>query len=217
MRGRTGFLLYAALQFVVLTAIAMRFYAGGTFADATTIGYRFTQNFFSDLGATRSWSGHENHASMVLFTVALGTLGIAFISFAGAWRDLGDKARLAGIASQLCGTLSGAAFIAVAATPVNLALDRHNTFVVAAFGLLLGFAASLTIVLWRNGHALRLRVISIIYVVLVLGYVALVVYAVTHGVSTEVGRAVMVVSQKAMAYLSMVYVVCVTLWYPRRA
>jgi hypothetical protein len=217
VRARTRFLLYAALQFVVLTAIAMRLYAGGTFADATTTGYRFTQNFFSDLGATRSWSGHVNHASAVLFTIALGTLGIAFIFFAGAWRDLGARARAAGIASQLCGTLSGAAFISVAATPVNLALGLHNTFVVAAFGLLLGFAASLTVVLWKNGHAMRLRVISVVYVVLVLFYFALVVYALTHGVSTELGRAVMVVAQKVMVYVSMVYVVCVTLWYPRRA
>jgi hypothetical membrane protein len=201
-------LLYAAIQFVLLTTIAMRLYPDG---------YKLTQNFFSDLGATRSWWGHPNTASAVLFTIALGTLGIAFIVFAGAWRELGDQARAAGIVSQVCGTLSGAAFLAVAATPVNLALDLHNTFVVSAFGLLLGYAASLTIVLWKNGAASRLQVLSAVYVVLVLAYVAVVVYAVIHGVATERGREVMVVSQKAMAYASMLYIVCMTLWFPTSA
>ena len=208
VRRRTQFLLYAAIQFVLLTTIAMRVYPDG---------YKLTQNFFSDLGATRSWYGHPNHVSAVLFTIALGTLGIAFIVFAGAWRDLGPKARAAGIVSQVFGTLSGAAFLAVASTPVNLALDLHNAFVVSAFGLLLGFAASLTVVLWKNAAALRLRAVSTIYVVIVLAYVAVVVYALTCGVATLRGREVLVVSQKAMAYLSMLYVVLVTLWYPRRA
>src|SRR5439155_11545077 len=126
-------------QFVVLTAIAMQLYPGG---------YRFFMNFLSELGATRTWEGEPNHGGAVLFAIALGTLGIAMVAFAGAWRDFAfakGRARVFGIAGQLFGTLSGGAFLAVAATPVNLALDVHNGMVVAAFGLLLGYVACLTV------------------------------------------------------------------------
>ena len=70
---RAWFLRYAALQFVVLTAVAMHFYADG---------YHFTTNFFSELGMTTTWWGRPNHVSAALFSIALATLGIAFIAFA---------------------------------------------------------------------------------------------------------------------------------------
>src|SRR5438045_2679159 len=122
-RRRGDVLLFAALQFVVLTTIAMAIYPGG---------YRFTENFLSELGATRTWTGEPNHAGTVLFGIALGTLGVAAIGFAGAWRDFAfarGRARAVGLAGQLFGTASGEAFLAVAVTPVNLALDLHNTLV----------------------------------------------------------------------------------------
>ncbi len=112
-------MLYAALQFVVLTAIAMVVYGDG---------YRFSHNFLSELGATTTWSGTPNHAAAVLFGIALAGLGSAFVAFAGAWRAFAfarGRARGAGIASQLFGTASGTAFVAVAVTPVNLARLRR--------------------------------------------------------------------------------------------
>ena len=48
---RATILLYAAIQFVALTAIAMAVYAGGTTANPWSPGYDFTGNFLSDLGA----------------------------------------------------------------------------------------------------------------------------------------------------------------------
>jgi hypothetical protein len=38
--------------------------------------YLFFQNFFSDLGATRTHSGRSNLASEVLFVVALSAVGL---------------------------------------------------------------------------------------------------------------------------------------------
>jgi hypothetical protein len=212
-RGRAAFLLYAAIQFVVLTAIAMQLYAGGTAWDPASSGYAFAHNFFSDLGATHAWSGHANHASAALFAIALVTLGVAFIAFAGTWRVFAferARARAAGIAAQVAGTLSGASFIAVAAAPIDISMRLHNTFVVAAFGLLLGYAAFLTVLLWRNGATRALLAAGIVYVVLVTVYVALVVYAVRGGVASERGFELMVVSQKVMAYSSMVFVMFLT-------
>jgi hypothetical membrane protein len=167
---RAWFLLYAALQFVVLTAIAMHVYADG---------YHFTRNFFSELGMTTTWWGRPNHVSAALFSIALATLGIAFIAFATTDRGRGTRA---------FGMLSGAAFASVGCVPVNVALDLHNTLVVAAFALLFGYATC------RRSWG---------YALCVVGY-GVVVAASLHD------RRTMVIAQKAIAYVSMLYIVYVT-------
>jgi uncharacterized protein (DUF486 family) len=167
---RAWFLLYAALQFVVLTTIAMHYYADG---------YRFTGNFLSELGMTTTWWGRPNHTSAVLFSIALATLGIAFVAFATS-----EPRR----AARICGTLSGAAFLAVACVPVNLALDVHNALVVAAFGFLVAYAVCRRSI----GYAL-----------------AVVVYGIVTATSLH-DRVTMVVAQKAIAYASMLYIGYVT-------
>jgi len=214
VRRRAGFLLWAAVQFVVLTAIAMQVYGGGTIWDPYSPGYAFGGNFLSELGATRAWSGHDNHASMVLFSLALGTLGIAFVAFASAWRGFAFTRRRGvalGVAAQIFGTLSGLCFVAVAVTPVNLALQAHNMFVVCAFGLLLGYAVCMTTVWWRNGAGAAELAASVVYVGFVLVYVGIVAWAVRHGVWTEHQHHINVLAQKAMAYGSMLYIAFITM------
>ena len=213
-RARAALLLYAAIQFVVLTTIAMWLYPGGSWARPWAAGYDFSRNFFSDLGATRAWSGAPNHAAMVLFSISLGTLGVAFVGFAGAWGEFAfsrRRARAFGLVAQGCGTLSGLAFLAVAATPVNLALDLHNGLVLSAFGLLLAYAASLVVVWWRNGAKLAQRATGVSYVAIVGAYCAFVGVAVHTGVSTEREWMAMVVAQKVIAYVSMLYIVYVAI------
>jgi hypothetical membrane protein len=167
---RAWFLRYAALQFVVLTAIAMHVYADG---------YRFTNNFFSELGMTTTWWGRTNHVSAALFSIALATLGIAFIAFATTDRGRGTRA---------FGMLSGAAFAGVACVPVNLAFDLHNALVVSAFALLLGYATC------RRSWGYALCVVA---------------YGAVTAASLH-DRWRLVVAQKAIAYVSMLYIVYVT-------
>lgn len=197
---RSTLLLYAAIQFVALTAIAMAFYPDG---------YSFTHNFFSDLGGTHTWTGRPNYTSMAMFSIALASLGLAFVGFAGAWRDFAfarGRARWLGIAAQIFGTLSGLAFIAVACTPVDLALAYHNGFVLTAFGALLAYAAAIVALWWRNGASMAQRATGGAYVLLVCAYVAVVANAVAHGVTTERAWVTMVVAQKIVAYVSMIYI-----------
>jgi hypothetical protein len=213
-RLRAGLLLFAAIQFVVLTTIAMAVYAGGNLVDPWARGYTFTRNFLSDLGATRAWSGQPNHPAALLFGIALGTLGAAFVGFAGTWRTFAfahGRARLAGIASEWFGITSGCAFVAVAVTPVNRALAMHNALVVAAFALLFGYATAMTILWWCNGSNRVQRAASLGYLVITCAYVASVLFAVHEGVTTRDGQLVLVVTQKVMAYASMMYVGFVTL------
>ncbi len=206
---RAGFLRYAAIQFVVLIAVAMVVYPGGTWLDPRGSRYLLSRNFLSDLGATHVFRGEPNHVSQALFTIAMVTLGGALVAFAWTWRAFAyrlGKARAAGIASALFGTASGAAFAAIPAVPVDVNFALHNRIVVAAFGALLGYAISLTIVMGRN-RAGGLAA-NVVYLALVLSYFVLVVFGFElHG---ERGFALLVISQKAIAGASMVYIAYLT-------
>ena len=147
---RAGWLRYAAIQFVVLVAIAMVAYPGGTWLDPTSARYQLAHNFLSDLGATRALSGRTSYLSAALFALALATLGSALVAFAPTWRGFAfarGRARAFGIASTVLGCAGGAAFVGVAASPIDLALRAHNAFVVAGFALLACYAACLAIVM----------------------------------------------------------------------
>lgn len=194
--------MYAALQFAVLTAVAMWLYPR----------YRFADHFLSDLGATRTWSGEPNHAAAVVFAIAVATLGLAMVVFASAWRAYAfahGRGRGIGIASQVTGTLSGLAFAGVAVTPIDLALDHHNALVVAAFGLLLVFVACTTLVWSRNGAPRGIVVAGVAYAVLLAGYFAAAGWAVATDPFGH--RRVLIVGQKLVVYAALAYVVYLTL------
>ena len=216
---RAGFLLYAALQFVALTAVAMLLYGGGNPGDPAAPSYAFLGNFFSDLGATTTWWGHANGASAVLFAIALGSVGIGFVAFAGAWRGIAfdrRRVRWLGVATQLIGTLSGLGFVGIACTPVNLATAMHNRFVLAAFSLLLVYVVCLNVLWWCNGVGRRTLALGVAYIAVVAVYVAIVV----DGARTPEWDSEMmqrqVAAQKAIVYGSMVYIVTLTIAIRRR-
>lgn len=69
------------VQFVVLTAIAMLFYPGGTIWDKTTTSYIFHLNFFSDLGIKTSLSGIASPVSPIFFAIATTLIGLSQLIF----------------------------------------------------------------------------------------------------------------------------------------
>lgn len=208
---RAVVLRYAALQFVVLVAIAMVLYPGGNHFDGFAPHYRLTVNFLSDLGATRAWSGTMNYVSCALFFIALTTIGAALIAFAWAWRAFAfarARAAWAGHASAGFGTISGAAFIGIAVTPFNLALAAHNSCVLAAFGCLLGYVAFLTIAMAANGAQPIQNGVNAAYVLVVLGYVALVLFG--PRLNSEGGFRTQVIGQKLVVLASMIHITFLT-------
>ena len=206
-----GILRYAAIQFVVLTAAAMVAYAGGTWYAPQAPHYRLSGNFLSDLGATRTFAGHANASSCVLFAIALISIGLALIPFAWAWRGWAfarGRAAIAGHASAGLGTVSGLAFTAIALTPVNLALDAHNAFVLTAFGSLLLYMGALTWAMAANGiRGLRLA-LNFGYLGVVFAYVLTILFG--PAMATEWGFSVQVIAQKIVVYSSMAHVIFLT-------
>ncbi len=139
--ARDEFRRYLVLLTVVvaLTGAAMWLYPGGTPLDPHTVGYRFTQNFLSDLGMTVAYNGTSNRLGASCFIVALCTLVAA--SARVLWMVLRAYA-LSPVArrfTKAAGALAFVvctAFVGVAATPENSAMPLHVSFTLFAFRVL---------------------------------------------------------------------------------
>ncbi len=130
------FSIYALLQFLLFTAIAMLLYPGGTKTDHDTIGYDFLNNFFSDLGRTLTFKGEEKKASFYLFTTGLISTGFStialFILFPALFK-IKQISRKLSFGAAAGGIISGIAYIGIALTPWDILLQPHLFFVRLAF------------------------------------------------------------------------------------
>ena len=115
--------MIAVILYVILTSIAMLFYAGGTHVDHDAPGYSFWANWFSDLGRTKGFSGKDNTVSMVIFIIAMSVNGISRILFAIAFKFFFTENKVERRLSKV-GTvfliIYGVTFIGTAFTPYDI-------------------------------------------------------------------------------------------------
>ena len=200
---RAELLIAAAALFCLLTVAAMLAYPGGAKYDLASGGYLFFQNFFSDLGATKTYSGLGNTTSHVLFIVAAVSVGLAMIGFSTTWRMIAARrgeGRPFGRISEIACIVSGVGFIGVGLTPWDRVLDAHNTFVQVAFSVLLVYVVCLLALQARNAwppafvgcNALHLVVLALYVLVLFAG----------PGLATKSGLEFQVAAQKIVVYVS---------------
>jgi hypothetical protein len=198
---RAELLVAAAAVFVVLTVAAMLAYPGGAKYDRGSSGYLFFQNFFSDLGATKTYSGRGNTTAHVLFIIASVSVGLAMIGFATTWRTIaarrGEGRGFGGVA-QVAGVVSGIGFVGVGLTPWDRVLDAHNTFVQVAFGILLVFVLCLLALQVRNAWPPAFVGVNVVYLIVLALYV-LVLFA-GPGLDTRSGLEFQVAAQKIVVY-----------------
>ncbi|HQV69878.1 MAG TPA: hypothetical protein PLJ62_05475 [Thermoflexales bacterium] len=195
----------ACAQFVVLTAIAMLVYPGGTSSDKATSGYSFFTNFFSDLGRTVAHNTQPNTIASVLFPVALTGAGAGLILFFIAFTQFFRQSALTRVLSfvgTLFGLGAGVCFIGVAFTPSNLFGALHGSFVLGAFGLFF-VAVSVYVIpmLMENGYPSRHTLIFIAFAVMLGVYVWLMVNG-PRGNTPDVAW-VQPTAQKVIVYASL--------------
>ena len=65
-----------ACYFMVVNAIAIYLYPGGSLYNYDLTSYSFTENFFSDLGVYRTTGGEINFLSCILFNSSLAMIGL---------------------------------------------------------------------------------------------------------------------------------------------
>jgi hypothetical protein len=193
----------ASTQFVVLTLVAMLFYPGGIVGDATTAGYAFSRNFFSDLGLTVAHNGASNWLSAVFFFIALSGAGLGIILlFLRLPPVLGYWWCWIG---SLFGVIAGLSFIGVAFTPADLLLAAHAGFVYAAFlsffvAALIYSVAILRSAAYPNGYAAVFGLFTLL--------LAIYIWVLFFGprASTPNGLFIQVTGQKLIAYAGVIAV-----------
>jgi hypothetical protein len=214
---RGGLLLYACAQFFILTIAAMFLYPGGAKYHLAAERYLFLQNFFSDLGATRTYSGKPNMLCASLFIAALSFLGLAMIVASPLWRAWLPRVPTTtaqsgmasfspsrnapwGIAAQIFAALSGLCYLGVAVTPWNYFLETHNNFVKGAFSLLLGLIVALLLGQISERETTPYLIANCAYLILLAGYVYLLFAG--PSLQTQNGLAAQVAAQKIITYVS---------------
>lgn len=146
--------IFAAVQFFILTALAMWIYPGGTLHTPGLESYDFLYNYFSDLGRTRTFDGADNTWSHLLFKTALGVSGICLILYFLALPFLfkSSGAKILILIACFFGIIAGLCYIGIAQVPYNENYWGHRTFVRTGFinFLLMSFAYTGAILAEKN-------------------------------------------------------------------
>lgn len=196
------FTIYAAIQFLLLTVIAMWLYPGGTAVDPTTAGYDFFRNFFSDLGLQHSHSGVYQPLTAGLFFVALSTAGVALILFSVAFRAFflaSALGRWLGYGAIFSGVVSGLGYLLVALTPADLRPEGHMFGVYVAFLAFPLSAAAYALNIYRQPRfPNRYGHILLAFTALLLIYLGFLFWG--PGLDSPTGLIIQATAQKVIAY-----------------
>ena len=142
----------AAVIFILLQLLGMQVYPGGTMYDASSQGYSFSKNFFSDMGAYAARNGDPNYFSMILFAMSLTIVGITFISYYLLLPRLLGNDRINYILAW-AGTLfaigGSVCMIGTGFTPSDVVFAPHVFFANNIFHCFLVTALLYTIVIFR--------------------------------------------------------------------
>ncbi len=137
------FLSVGTIQYVVVTAIAMFFYPGGSNADPSggpyTVGYDFFGNYFSDLGRTIAINGAANPIASLLYYIANVVYGASLIPFfltIAPEFSIKKQGKGAGLATAIFGTIAGLGTLLYALAPSDTMGDLHG------IGVALGYFGS---------------------------------------------------------------------------
>ena len=116
---------FGVAQFLCLSVLAMHWYPGGTMADQKTTGYSFYENFLSDLGMTKAWSGQPNPTASLLFNTAMVVLGLSIIPFflflPSHAPDQWESLRIAAV----FGVVSALALVGIGLSPFDVHPNAH--------------------------------------------------------------------------------------------
>ena len=202
-------LIWIAVGFTLIhfctSSTAMLLYPGGTSTNATTEGYQFFRNFFSDLGRTHDFRGNAQWASCLLFNGGTILLGIGYILMYRANPGMfkaGSVARRWAEFGSLGGMLTGLCFIAVAFTPWDICRGPHMVFVkMGMIGITVAVLAYM-IALWMTKDIPSIYFWSYAFLMLAVGLNLYLVFRFNY-VQKEEKETIQAIGQKVLGYINM--------------
>jgi hypothetical protein len=216
IRQRRDFAIAVAgtSAFVILTAVAMLLYPGGTPDDPTRPGYSFFINVLSDLGRSRAFNGRANFPSRVLFATGMFLGAIALVSFFRAFAATtasyrqGQKRAAARLshAGSIIGIAAAGCFVGIACTPWDLYISAHMGFVLWAFRLfLIAIVLNLLAVFAEPSLPRRAAWVFAVFAIMLMAYMVVLV-AGMHGTGPTASAVFQATGQKVIAYASILTV-----------
>lgn len=194
--------IIGAIQFVILTILAMYFYDGGTLHQRELRGYSFLLNYFSDLGRTVDFRGAPNNLPRYLFVTALsfsgGCLMLFFFALPGIFNN--KAAKNLAILTGLFGLMAAVSYIAIANIPWNVNYRGHVYYVRIGFlaFLLVTIFYSLAILL-EPRYPRRYAVAFLIFAI-ILGTQIIIMFYGPRAYRSEEALFLQVVAQKIVVY-----------------
>lgn len=168
-------LFYSSIAFLVLTGIAMLVYPGGKYFDHNSIGYSFFENFYSDLGRFKTFSGGSKIASTIFFIA--GVLQISFFlslfirTFVNKIlpKDKCIKTKFIAKYSIYCYSIL---LTLTALTPYDKKMLFHALFANFSFLMMMIASATISYLIYKNNKIPKnIAILFLLYSVLLLVYI----------------------------------------------
>lgn len=121
--------VFAYVQWAVLSGVAMLYYPGGTAANPDTVGSSFFSNTFSDMGRRVSLSGDPNTVSRLLYVTSACIYELVLCLFFAALPRVfpkGDSAKRLAIIGSIFGIIAMVALFIATLAPLDLHESIHN-------------------------------------------------------------------------------------------
>ena len=146
--------VFGALQFLVLTTLAMLIYPGGTIHNPNLEAYSFLYNYFSDLGRLTLFDGGSNWICHLLFKIALTTGGLCLMLFFIGLPFLFKKGGglVPGLLAALLGLVAGWSYVGIAWIPWDVSYWGHVGYVKQGFLAFLAMSLFYTLAIFLNRH-----------------------------------------------------------------
>jgi hypothetical protein len=190
----------------ILHVLAMIFYPGGTSSNAEKTGYSFLENFFSDLGIVRTYSGEPNTSSSLLFTISLLLVGLVLIVFFllfFAYFEEPSLGKNLSRAGTVAGVVSGISCIGIALTPWDRFLEAHMIFGYCLSFSFLAVALLYSAAIFRNPMYPNVyAILFIAYFAILLLFVALIIFG--RDIESIMGIRLLATGQKICIYSGMI-------------
>jgi hypothetical protein len=163
---------FGALQFLILTTIAIFLYPGGTIHEPHLQHYSFFYNFFSDLGRTHTFEGASNEVCHLIFKITLTISGICiilfFIALPGLFKD--EISKSLAIITMVFGVLAGLSYIGIGNAPWNVDYWGHRFYVRVGFLAFLAMTLFYTLAIYyekayHNRYAFAMAVFAFVLLV----------------------------------------------------
>lgn len=127
--------IFGAIQFILLTLLAMLVYPGGTLHEPNLEQYSFLYNFFSDLGRTVTFDQNSNWLTHWIFKTTLTLGGVCLMVFFVALPQLFTRPSSKALAqlTMVFGVLAGISYIGIGQVPWNVNYWGHRFYVRVGF------------------------------------------------------------------------------------